>query len=417
VISTKTINIVCDENILGLEDLVVDRSDVRFNITKYLGRNITNQQLQECDVLFVRSVTKVNQALLENTPVKFVGSATSGLEHIDQHYLKDNGISFCHAKGANANAVAEYIVSCLAALSLRKQENLFNKTIGIVGHGYVGKSLEKKLIPLTHSIKIYDPYLNDKASVSDSSFTKENTYCIWDEILACDIISFHVPYTEEGKYPTKNLLNKDFFNAISENCILLNAARGEICDEALLIKKLETSQISAVWDVWNAEPNISLELLSLVDIASPHIAGYSLDAKLNATEMLVQHMFEFFKHYQDFANSILPIDSVSDKQSSDQPEAYVTNIKTISSHEDMFSLITNIYNPNHDTDDLRGLKAKMNPDNNPNNNPDNNPDNIAQHFDALRKNYRHRLEWSHYDLSNIRVSNGYNACLKALGFL
>src|SRR5690606_26183797 len=157
----QLISIVADENTLGLENYFSNNAAVNFQIKTVAGRLLTNADVKACDVLLVRSVTRVNQSLLDDSSVGFVGTATSGVEHIDENYLHAQQITFADAKGANANAVAEYIVASIASLSLRDHKNYFEKNIAIVGHGYVGNALQKKLKAFNASVKIYDPFLSE----------------------------------------------------------------------------------------------------------------------------------------------------------------------------------------------------------------------------------------------------------------
>jgi len=380
----KKINIVADENILGLDQYFKNSTEVSFAIKKLPGRSIKDTDLKQCDVLLVRSVTPVNEALLHATRVRFVGTATSGVEHIDTQYLENRNIHFCDAKGANANAVAEFIIASIAYLCLQDKKNYFEKKIAIVGHGHVGKALEKKLNAFASKVNIYDPFLKqDLISESKTIF-----YCDWQDVLSSDLISLHVPYTGLGKFPTKNLLNKAFFDAIGNDSILLNAARGEICEEDSLLEKLATSDLKIVWDVWNHEPDISKALLSKATLASPHIAGYSLDAKLNATEVLARKVHD-----------ILNLDF--NIQAQDEIEKFY--LKFDNSVTDIFHIchiILLAYNPVVDSENLRGF-TKMS---------------LSEHFDNLRRNYRHRYEWKHFNASKLKVAGKYKVLLKTLGF-
>lgn len=383
--SVQTIRIVADENILGLEQYFINSDKLKFQINKLPGRILRNADVKNVDILLVRSVTQVNEVLLSHSNVRFVGTATSGMEHIDEVYLQEKGIVFAHAKGANANAVAEYIIACIANLSLRHAENYFEKNIAIVGHGFVGKALEKKLSAFSSTINIYDPLIN----LALSKNIEKKFYCEWEDVMASDLISVHVPFTQTGKFPTKNLLNKDFFERIGGNSIFLNAARGEICDESALLKKLTESNIKTVLDVWNNEPDISEELLKKVSIASPHIAGYSLNAKFNATKMLAKNVYQYLQiEMPDY-------DREFDKKISLNCE------KTVKSYEDICKLILLAYDPFTDTKNLRNREKCS----------------LKEHFDTLRKNYTHRLEWNHYDLSSIKIDKYAESILRNLGFI
>lgn len=377
------LTLVADENILGLQDLIRNIPDLNIKLLTCAGRQISAQALADADVLFVRSVTQVNEALLKNSPVQFVGTATAGLEHIDTAYLKQRGIHFCSAQGANANAVAEYVLTAMAYLSREQGQNYFSKKIGIVGHGHVGKTLEHKLRALGSDIRLYDPWLQKEHEHTHASNTP--VYSEWNELLECGVISFHVPLVKNGLFPTEQMMDKGFFSAIADNCLLVNAARGEICDEAALLEKIKNSQIKTVWDVWNKEPGINQQLLAEVDLASPHVAGYSLDAKLNASQYLLQALCDF-----------MGVKSSIDESANTVNEAIELDVRGMH----LFDILLHAYNP---CDDSRRLK-------------DFGEGPLATYFDALRKNYRHRLEWRHYHISGSKLAAELEHHLKGLGF-
>lgn len=381
----QLIRIVADENILGLENYFSNNAAVNFQIKTVAGRSLTNADVKACDVLLVRSVTHVNQSLLDGSSVGFVGTATSGVEHIDENYLHAQQITFADAKGANANAVAEYIVASIASLSLRDHKNYFEKNIAIVGHGYVGKALQKKLKAFNASVKIYDPFLSELSHTNINN----NFYCEWGDVVNSDLISFHVPFTETGRFPTKKIVNKDFLEAISSECIVLNAARGEICDESFLLKKIKNSNIKIVVDVWNNEPIISEKLLETVDIATPHIAGYSLNAKFNATAILAKKVYAHLG-----INEFCVVNDSIKKIKLNYPKA-------VDDCFDIFRLILLAYDPVVDTQHLRNKQSTP----------------LHEHFDFLRKHYTHRLEWEYFDLSSLTMKEKEKSILANLGFV
>jgi len=249
--------------------------------TAFSGRNVTAQEISDADVLLVRSITNVNESLLSNNEnVQFVGTATIGVNHIDQSYLAGRQANFSSAPGCNAISVADYVLSSLVVLSDRYLFSLRDKTVGIVGAGNTGTRLSEKLAAFGISFKLCDPIL--EASQDD---TRE--FSSLEEVLACDIVSLHVPLTKEGEHKTFHLLDEQRLRSLSEDQILINACRGEVIDnQALLAMKKAGHQLKLVLDVWENEPRILRELVEYTELATAHIAGYSLEGKARGTEML-----------------------------------------------------------------------------------------------------------------------------------
>jgi erythronate-4-phosphate dehydrogenase len=251
-------------------------------LTFFSGRDVTAEELAEADVLLVRSITKVNESLLHlNKTIKFVGTATIGTDHIDQVYLKSRGIIFSSAPGCNKISVAEYILSSLLVCAEKKQFHLKDKTVAIVGAGNTGSAVLQRLDALGVSCKLYDPPLQIAGD--------KREFCTFEEVLDADIITLHVPKTTVGLYPTVHMFNDVVLQKLNTDQILINASRGEVIDNMALLKLAKQNAIpELVLDVWENEPNINRELLPFVEIATPHIAGYSLDGKVRGTEMLYQ---------------------------------------------------------------------------------------------------------------------------------
>ncbi len=249
----------------------------------FSGRDLTSEQVADADVLLVRSITQVNETLLaKNTTLSFVGSATIGTDHIDLAYLADRGIAFSSAPGCNAVSVAEYVISSLVILGERYQLDLSSFTVGIVGGGNTGTRLSEKLTALGIDYKICDPLLEQ--STAD---TRE--FSSLTEVLACDVISLHVPKVVGGDYPTHHLLNKQNLAKLRNDQILITACRGDVIDnQALLEMKQAGHGIKLVLDVWEGEPKVLTELIQYTEIATAHIAGYSLEGKARGSEMLYQ---------------------------------------------------------------------------------------------------------------------------------
>lgn len=282
----KKYNIVVDENISFPEAF-----EMFGNVIKVNGREISNSILKNCDILIIRSVTLVNENLLKNTKVKFVGTATSGIEHIDVNYLNKNKIYFAEAKGSNSFSVAEYVITAIVKLLADSKEAFLNKSVGIVGLGNIGSKIENFCQSLGMKVIHNDPPLKRK----NLNFTSSSL----EEILTCDIISLHVPLTFDGLDKTYNLLD-DNLSLVKENSILINTSRGGVINETKLIEILKQKKIRLITDVWINEPEINTELLTKSDIATPHIAGYSIEGKVNGTKMIFEQLNKFLGTNYDF---------------------------------------------------------------------------------------------------------------------
>lgn len=247
------------------------------------GTLIRAEDLKGVDVLLVRTVTRVNQALLENSSVRFVGSATAGIDHLDCDYLEQARITWANAKGANAPAVAEYVLSCIAVLQ-EQQVLPTSFRLGIIGMGEVGKRVAALLKPIAAEILLNDP---PRAWI-DPDFHSTDL----KEFASLDLISLHAPLTHTGAYPTYHLINAKFLATLNPQCVLLNAGRGAVIDEAALMNLNPLPKLCL--DVWEHEPEINLKLMQSAVIATPHIAGYSLESKYRATLILYQHAQRLF---------------------------------------------------------------------------------------------------------------------------
>ena len=240
--------------------------------------DITNNKIKDAEILFVRSTTHVNKSLLNNTKIKIIGSATAGTDHIDQEYLDKNNIQWFYSPGSNALSVVNYVMASICYLN---NNNLFslNDAVGIVGYGNIGKKLKKTLDLFSIKNVVYDPFLNYDF-LSDINQIKD-----------CDLISLHVPLTFDSSFPTFNLVDKAFMNEIN-NKILINTSRGGVVDEKSL---MENNNVSYIADVWINEPTPNKEILDYSILATPHIAGHSINGKLNGTINLISHLQKFLK--------------------------------------------------------------------------------------------------------------------------
>ncbi len=339
-------------------------------VTLCNGREITAESIHEADVLLVRSVTLINADLLEGSQVKFVASATSGQNHIDSDYLQRNNIGFADAKGSNARSVAEYVLSSLFVLADQHDFKLKEKTVGIIGCGEVGSRVVDMLEAMGVQTIMNDPPLKDaignNASIGDQ-------YRDLQEVLLADIVTLHVPLTEDGSYPTQQMVNSGFLDKLNDDVILLNTSRGSVIDEMALRAHIESHHnMKVVLDVWENEPDIDTDLLTHTSIGTPHIAGYSIDAKLRATEMIFRSMCEFFQ--LDAAWQ-----AVTELPDENMPEL---NLNADVDDEDAIQIaVLASYDVRGDSEALRCL-------------PEINIEQRGRYFDELRKNYPVRREFT-----------------------
>lgn len=262
------------------------------------GREITNEVVKKADILVVRSVTNVNEKLLSDSSVKFVGTATIGTDHIDLDYLKSKGITFADAKGCNAFAVAEYFLTALLKVCTDENVSLQNKSIGIVGVGNVGSKVAKFSEVLGLKVFRNDPPLQ--------RLNPNEKFCSLNDVFECDIITLHVPLTFEGEDKTYHLLNDENLKRLKDGTVLINTSRGAVIDNQALRKIISQKNLKVVLDVWENEPDLDLSLLERIKIGTPHIAGYTLEGKVNGTVMIFDALNKFLGTNYNFTFA-LPI--------------------------------------------------------------------------------------------------------------
>jgi erythronate-4-phosphate dehydrogenase len=277
--------IIADENMPNAKALFSHLGEVEL----VNGRTLTHEQVKNADVLLVRSVTKVTKELLEGSSVRFVGSATIGVDHIDLDYLVKTNIAFSSAPGCNAEAVADYVFSGLSYLYMTKKLRWLDKKIGIIGYGNVGKTVYDRFARMGCEVCVYDPF---KEACGDSAH-----FVSLDEILSCDIISLHAPLTASGLHPTKGMIGRKELARLSAGVAIISAGRGGVIDESALLERHKQldGDIHLVLDVWDGEPVINQELVSIVDIATPHIAGYSKQGREKGTWMVYQALCQYLE--------------------------------------------------------------------------------------------------------------------------
>lgn len=258
------------------------------------GREITREVLKDVDILIVRSVTNVDEKLLKSTPVKFVGTATIGTDHIDLNYLKSRNIRFADAKGCNAFAVTEYVLTALIKVCSDEKLNVFDKTIGVIGVGNIGSKVAKFSKLLGMKVFKNDPPLQ--------RINPEANFYSFNESIQCDIVTLHVPLNFEGEDKTYHLLNEENLKLLKDGAILINTSRGAVIDNQALKSFILKKKLRVILDVWENEPDVDLSLLERTRLATAHIAGYSLEGKVNGTIMIFNELNKFLgtNHCFDF---------------------------------------------------------------------------------------------------------------------
>lgn len=329
------------------------------------GRSICNQRLQDVDILLVRSITQVNSELLYNTPVQFVGTATSGFDHIDQDYLQNQAIAYAYAPGSNAHSVAEYVLSALFVLYEQDISQSLESRVAIIGYGHVGSTVAHFLQALGIDCLLNDPLLEESEQTQQ--------FVSLDDALQADIISLHVPLTKQGPYKTEYLIDRPELEMLGNDTVLINTARGGVVNETALLEAIQKKSLKTVIDVWQYEPAINHQLLELADIATAHIAGYSMDGKLRATEMLYRCACNVFDQEMDWdcTQMLSPAkDTLDLTETVDHPLAAVK------------LLVHGCYDVRQDDCLLKKSLQLPGSDR-------------AEYFDNLRRQYRPRYEFNH----------------------
>ena len=273
--------IVADENIPLLDAFFEGFGEIR----RVPGRAIDRATVEQADVLLVRSVTNVSRELLEGSKVRFVGTCTIGTDHLDLDYFQQAGITWSSAPGCNARGVVDYVLGSLLTLAEIEGVALAERTYGVVGAGEVGGRLVKVLKGLGWNVLVCDPL---RAAAGGD-------YVALEQIIAqCDVISLHTPLTRSGEYPTWHLFDRQRLQQLKPGAWLINASRGPVVDNSALREvMLEREDLQAVLDVWEGEPSVDIALAELCVIATPHIAGYSLDGKQRGTAQIYQAFCQF----------------------------------------------------------------------------------------------------------------------------
>jgi erythronate-4-phosphate dehydrogenase len=363
--------IVADENIPLLMRFFGTVGDIVLKP----GRDIKREDLLKADALIVRAVTKVDEKLLQDTKIKFVGSVTTGTDHLAIPWLDEKRIAWYTAYGCNTTAVVEYVIAVIA--SLQKNALLAdgkNLRAGVIGVGQIGRWVVDKLQILGFDVLTCDPY----RAMTDKDFVHTPI----EDFHDLDFVTLHTPLTREGEFPTFHLIAKKFLQQQKNNCVLLNASRGAVINSADLLEFGE----HLIWclDVFENEPIINLDILPRCFIATPHIAGYSVQSKYRGVEMVYKAAAKFF--------DLPPYDM------GDFPKKAFTISKGV---EDWRDQVLKIYNPQTTTDEMKKLITANGP---------------ANAFDEMRKHFNQRYEFAYTDMGNSALGEQDISLLKLLNF-
>ncbi|WP_150138011.1 4-phosphoerythronate dehydrogenase [Candidatus Enterovibrio escicola] len=374
-------NILIDENMPYAAELFSKFGTV----TRKSGRTLMTEDLVDVDALMIRSVTKVDEALLKKAPrLRFVGTATSGTDHLNTNLLAERGIHWTAAPGCNKASVAEYVISSLLVLSQQQDFNLTDRKVGIVGAGQVGSYLSTCLVALNIPYLLCDPIKRREGDMREF-------HSLQTLLSECDVITLHIPITTSGAFPTYHLISQKELTALKADAILINTARGSVVDNYALKVALLEKTLMVVLDVFESEPEIDLELLPLLAFATPHIAGHSLEGKARGITMIYNAYCDFLGHAEEHINtiSLLPLAPIS---------------KVILSKEwnmaDLMVLCQLVYDIRRDDSKFRRAMTDVRVQ--------------CIGFDHLRKNYWERREYSAITVAG-NVSFGVELLAK-LGF-
>lgn len=363
----------------------ISSSEGKDEVVLFDGRQISAAELSNADMLLVRSVTKVDEKLLSDSPVRFVGSATIGTDHIDFDYLQSRNIQFANAPGCNATSAAEYTLCGILLHAKQQAIPLSELNVAVVGYGNVGSRVVHRLNAVGIKTYVYDP--------PRALQYQDIEYVDWNKVLECNVVTAHVPLTVDVDYPTKLMFNETFFEALHPDSLFVNTSRGGTQDEQALLASLKNKNLQLILDVWQNEPTINIELQRQTLISTPHIAGYSFDGKCRGTFMIYQAACQYLGQPERWNPDSVLEDNASDNVVEFNPETGYP----------LWDLVNQIYSIEADSARLRkGMKLDE--------------QQRAVLFDQLRKNYPKRREFSHYRIKIEKLSEGDQKMLMKLGF-
>jgi erythronate-4-phosphate dehydrogenase len=371
------IRIVADDKISFLQGVLEPYADM----TYIPGAQIDRDILTNADALLIRTRTKCTESLLKGTSVRFISTATIGFDHIDTRYCENNKIKWTNAPGCNSSSVQQYIAAALLKIALDYQFTLKDKTIGIIGVGNVGSKVEKLAKILGMKVLLNDPPRARREG--DEQFIRFESI-----INESDVVTIHVPLNIVGVDKTYHLFNEKVFKKMKKGTWFINTSRGEVMESYALKAAIKSGRLGgAVIDVWENEPDIDIELMEKVFLATPHIAGYSSDGKANGTAMIVNELSRFFN---------LPL---NDWYPQDVPEPQLPYIlidgKGKNGEEIVKEAINHTYNISEDD-----LKLRFSPSD----------------FEKQRGDYPLRREFSSFEIKLKKGTKKAQKMLEALGF-
>jgi erythronate-4-phosphate dehydrogenase len=351
----------------------------------YRARSLRPADVRDADALVVRSITTVDSALLDGSSVRFVGTVSVGMDHLDLDYLASRGIRIANAAGSNARSVAEYVTATLLVLSSRKKCHRRRNSLAVIGAGNVGSRVAAMAKAMGLEVLLCDPPLRDA--------TGDPRYRDLHDVLEADILTFHVPLTTRGPYPTRHMVDRNLLDRLSAHQILLNSSRGPVFDCMALKDALKSGRIGgACLDVWEKEPQADYELLEFLDIGTAHIAGYSLDGKIRATRMILEQLADFLGRDARWEGShLLPPETTIAVGAADPADGVLC------------SAVLSAYNILEDDARLRALSRL-------------DSENAAAGFDRLRNEYNFRPEFAHYRIESPSLDRDTLRILRELGF-
>ncbi|MGC1183462.1 NAD(P)-dependent oxidoreductase [Legionella sp.] len=303
-------NILADATLPGLEHAFPGP----FRLTLYHHLDEVNQLISGQDILLCRATLKVTDELLKNHSLRYLATATSGKDHLDDKWLAAQNVQIIDAKSCNARAVADYVVSTLAYLD--QYPLIQGNKAGIIGLGNVGTQVAARLQVAGFELLTYDP---PKELRQPHVFQS----CLLEELYEVDLLCIHAELHDTPPHASRNLLDQQFFANLKPNCVIINAARGGIVNEESLLTSRQT--LTYCTDVYLNEPNIDKRIIDKATLCTPHIAGHSLEAKYIAVAMIsnslhqilglpspqfaipeMQHSFDL-PHYKSWQKNVLSI--------------------------------------------------------------------------------------------------------------
>ena len=352
------LTLIADENIIYAREAFSEFGKVHL----LPGRAINQQSLQHADVLIVRAVTPVNARILENTPVQFVGTATIGIDHVDLDYLQARNIAFASAAGCNADAVKEYVFTVIARFIAEKKRSFQDLTLGVIGVGNIGSRVARLASRLGMRVLKNDPPLQRQSG--------SRGFIAIDEVLPqADILTLHVPLTLSGPDKTHHLIDRERLTRLKPGALLINSSRGPVVDNSALLQHLKANPAAnTILDVWENEPEIDIELLRHVRLGTPHIAGYSLEGKVNGTRLIYQALCQFLGRQGRWQAEMPPV-----------ANSRIVIDGTLSVEQAMLQALSHVYDIRKDDANLRKLLSIP-------------AGERAAYFEHLRKTYRLRRE-------------------------